>query len=160
MAQYGQAVYAEPILPISATGVITQAIAEIVASPTSRPIITEIGLMVSNAGGASNGFIGLGVPSSNGQGGQLHPWGGVALDPSSAPQALVIYNAWTKQPGAPTSYLRRISTGPAANIPNPAWFLRFPRGLAMSPGQHLVVYSICTAANRYSLVDMWLEWDE
>ena len=160
VAQYGQTIYCNLPTFTGAGGTVSQVMAELVANPTSRPVITEIGMMVTNATGSASQFIRLGVPSSNGQGGQFSPWGGAALDPNSASQGLVIYNSWVVLPGAPSKYLRRVSTGSGASSPGQALVLRFPRGLIMTPGQHLVLYFASFNTNRYLVGDMWVEWDE
>lgn len=129
---------------------IANAAWSLISAATNKPKIMEIGLS-QNTGTATSW--GLGRPSSSG----VTPTSPVNfLDEADGggPTALTTAClAWTTQPGAPTNFLRRIST-PATVGAGVIW--TFPRGLGLPISQNLVVWNITASVAS----DVWAVIDE
>jgi hypothetical protein len=157
MAQYSQVAYAQPLIgPVTGANGLIKAQVEIIAGPTGRPVITEIGFCLAmNQTVQSTGLMSLGVPSVNGVGPQFSIDDNLPYDPNYINSDLRLANNWTVAPVAPTSFIRRQSISACAVVATP-FMWRFPRGLTMTQGQHFALFY--TGAYP-SLFDFWVEWD-
>lgn len=163
MAQYSEVGYSWTYPAWTITGT-NRALLELIAGPTDRPVITEIGFHLTTTFQLTTTVaLGLGVPAANGVGPQPSMFGSQPYEANYPASAVQMITAWVKPPTAPTTYLRRQSVvqgffNSADGMFATPCVWKFPRGLTMSQNQHLVVFAL-SAIQTGVVADVWTEWD-
>lgn len=145
--------------PEATGGTNVGTLCEIIAGPTDRPLITEIGFTLFNLAPAGPNVIGIGVPAAQG----ISPKGVApgSYDPNQPSTPVLFATSWRVPPTAPASFYRRITTANAgATTQLLPLVLRFPRGLQMQASTSLVLYCIGAQAGfRLQISQFWIEVD-